>query len=239
MGPVIPAKGRVPLPVVPLPEGIKPDPVRQWVCLLLEAGCEPARVWPAESAGFAPLLPGHKPSSRRPGQKKAPAAAQQLQEALRLSLAGDPSAPQSATVVHADVEGWLSDARGAICTSEWFLNPAQAVVICANQIEADEALAQLHQAEAHQGNQDDPFDSARLIAEEMEAPYPGWKFDGTSPVRLAGEVGPDDRWNHVYLSPGCRSLSRLELLPAVHSHPISLHFVDSVEREPPWKLAGQ
>ena len=238
-------------PENPLPKGLDPDPSREFV-KQLEEGKEPGEVMAGyqKSIGFGPLLPGcASPSERWSCRKKprlviekvesglrpliktphreddGPGKVEQLQEAWRLHLAGDPSAPRSTLVVHDDQKGLLSAAKDAICTTEWFLNPAYAVVICADNREADEVLAQLHQPGAHQGNNDDPFDSARWIAEEIEAPYPGWKFDGASPVRLASEVGPDDLWAHVYLSPGCRSLSRLELLPAVHKYPVSLHFV--------------
>lgn len=217
-------RGHVPRRATPLPNSISPDPVRQWVDLL-SAGLDPAEMWPFEGAGHSWLLPDHHPADNSPGQKKKPLAVQQIYQALELLLAEDPRAPRSALEVHPALSGWISSAQGAICTPEWFLKPDRAVVICADNREADEVLAQLHQPGAHQCNNDDPFDSARWIAEEIEAPYPFWKFDGASPVRLASEVGPDDRWAHVYLSPGCRSLSRLELLPAVHEYPVSLHFV--------------
>lgn len=213
-----------------MPKRTHPDPVRQWVDLLKAGKVEPADMWPSEGAGHSWLLPGHMPADSPPEQKKPSEADQQMRKAWRLHLAGDPSAPRSALVVHDDQEGLLSAAKDAICTPEWFLNPAYAVVICADKSETDEVLAQLHQPQPHQGSNDDPFDSARWIAEEIEAPCPGWKFDGASPVRLASEVGPDDRWAHVYLSPGCSSLSRLELLPAVHGYPVSLHFVRQSQR---------
>jgi hypothetical protein len=56
MGPATATKGKVPLPVAPLPGKVSLDPVRK-VEEFLEDGQEPAKAFRDTSDGFAWLLP--------------------------------------------------------------------------------------------------------------------------------------------------------------------------------------
>ena len=239
--------GRLRLPVVSLPPKLHHDPIRPLVALL-EAGLSPEQALPNESAGLQLLLHAtelrrdkddeaeasrltrlakcrHLPS-RFNRQASKPTQAEMLaKEALRHQVAGHPYAPRSAIRVHPTLGGLTHAAQNLICQSEWFLDPSLAVVVAADKGEADETLAQLHQPAAHQGNQDDPFDSAQWVAEEQMPPFAGWKFDGPPPVRLASEIKSDEFWSEVFLAPRCRELLTQELLPAVRAARVGLHLV--------------
>ena len=66
--------------------------------------------------------------------------------------------------------------------------------------------ALLRQLMAGQGSSEDPLAAAQWVAEELMAPFPGWKYDGPPPVRLASEIRPGESWREVILSPRCRKL---------------------------------
>ncbi|MEA5391149.1 hypothetical protein VB738_07720 [Cyanobium gracile UHCC 0139] len=138
-------------------------------------------------------------------------------------MAGDPDAPISAISRHNSLAGLVNAAQSVICQPGWFLDPSQAVLVAADQAELDELMALLRQPMAGQGSDEDPLAAAQWVAENLMALYPGWKFGGALPVRLASEIGPEDSWREVFLSPRCLKLLALEVLPAVRAAKVGLH----------------
>lgn len=232
-----------PYPEMPLPKGVPSDPVAAFVALL-EAGLAPQQIWPACSTGFGDLLasPRWEESIEHDEEPLTswlqlvepytpawgegyPTKLRRMQEIIRRQWIANGTAPKSAIGVAHSLEGWIWSAQGAICTPDWFLDPTQAVVICADEIEVTKVEAMLsHDYEDPERNEDQ-LSSARWVAESLMAPSPEWRYSGAGPVVLASEILPGASWREVFLSPGCRGLTADQLLPAVVAAKIGVHVV--------------
>lgn len=204
-----------------------PDPIGDWIVDLLHDAHEgrPPR-WPTRSKGLQELLPSSRLERGRGGAAASETPqAQDLQEALRQRVASEADAPSSAVCLHRHLQDLICAAQGAICTPDWFLDPTQAVVICADGIEARKVEAMLsHDYEDPERNEDQ-LSSARWVAESLMAPSPEWRYSGTGPVVLASEIPPGAVWDEVFLSPGCRGFTADQLLPAVGAAQVGVHVV--------------
>ncbi len=236
--------GHLPFPAVSLRSSVHLDPISVTEALL-ETGVEPAQAWPVASAGHQALLyeaellrhadddaelaqSAHAATrrlipSRIDGRTSLNRAAKLTQEALRLQRKDVSSAPLSAIRVHARLFDLIAAAQRLLCNPGWFLDPSQAVFVCANQEELEHVLALMRQPMVGQGSDEDPLAAAQWVAENLMAPYPGWKFGGALPVRLASEIGPEDSFREVILSPRCWELLPQELLPTVRAARVGLH----------------
>ena len=197
-------------------ERIPLDPVRD-LEKMLEGGLEPAQVW-----SFVRTC-GHFFLASNAVLKPETAAYQLAQQGLKKMKAGDPEAPLSAISAHDKLTGWRNAAQGAICRPGWFLDPSQAVVVCADQADIEGTMALQRLPAAGQGSNEDPLEAAQWVAEELMPPFSGWKFNGAPVVRLASEIGPGDSWREVFLSARCLELPALDVLPAVRAARVALH----------------
>jgi len=200
------------------------DPKRQ-VEQLLENGMESAQVWQlVRTSGYYYLLSNAVLTAPLPGQKleEGTMAYQQMQGALERLMAGDPDAPASAISVHDKPGGWANAAQGVICQPSRFLDPSLAVVIAADMEDLEAHMARLREPMAGQDSNEDSLAAAQWVAENLMAPYPGWKFAGPLPVRLASEIKPGESWREVFLTQRCLELPALEVLPAVRAARVGL-----------------
>jgi hypothetical protein len=236
---------RLPLPAVSLPSKVHLDPISV-IEALLETGVEPVQAWPAISAGFQPLLYDdellqdvddeaeaarleqlatlrHIPS-RFDGRTGLNQAAKLTQEALRRRLKDLTSAPLSAIRVHPRLADLIAVAQRLLCDPGCFLDPSRAVLVCADEEDRALRLAELRRPMARQASNEDPLAAAQWVAEELMAPHPGWKYSGPLPVRLASEIGPDDFFREVLVSPRCwEQLTAEELLGVIHAARVGIH----------------
>jgi hypothetical protein len=197
-------------------ERIPLDPVRD-LQKMMEGGLEPAQVW-----SFVRTC-GHLFLASNAVLKPETAAYQLAQQGLKKMKAGDPEAPLSAISAHDKLTGWRNAAQGAICRPGWFLDPSQAVVVCADQADIEVTMALMRLPAAGQGSDEDPLEAALWVAEELMPPCSGWKFNGTPVVRLASEIGPGDSWREVFLSTRCLELPAPDVLPALRAARVALH----------------
>ncbi|WP_216913889.1 MULTISPECIES: hypothetical protein [unclassified Synechococcus] len=206
------------------PKQIPLDPKRQLV-QILESGMESALAWEfVHTCGHFYLLSNAVLAAPFLGRElvEGVKAYQRVQVALERLMAGDPDAPISAICRHSSLAGLINAAQNVICQPGWFLDPSQVVLVAADQAELDALMALLRQPMAGQGSDEDPLAAAQWVAENLMAPYPGWKISGPLPVRLASEIGPEDSWREVFLSPRCLELPALEVLPAVRAARVGL-----------------
>lgn len=204
-----------------------PDPIGDWIVDLLHDAHE-GRLprWPTRSKGLQELLPSSQMERGRGGAAASETPqAQDLQEALRQRVASEADAPSSAVCVHRHLQDLICAAQGVICTPDCFLDPIQAVVICADGIEATNIKAMLRHDYEDPERNEDQLSSARWVAESLMAPSPEWRYSGAGPVVLASEILPGASWREVFLSPGCRGLTADQLLPAVVAAKIGVHVV--------------
>lgn len=241
---------RYPLPEISLPPDLSLDPIRV-VETLLENGLGPEQAFPRQSEGLQSLLSctklwrergDEKEAARQPelaSYRRVPSrfkpkpteAATLAQEAFRRQIKNLPNAPRSAIRRHGHLAGLVTAAQHSICQPGWFFDPCQ-VVIGADEADVEEMMRLLRMPMQDKDRipedlPEDPFESARWIAEELMAPRQPipWRFNGPLPVRLAYSIGPDDSFREVHLSPRCWLLSGPELLPAVRAARVGLHFV--------------
>jgi hypothetical protein len=200
----------------------------QQLLRMVESGMESAQIWElAHTHGASVLLSNAEVKAPRHGQElqEAPQAYRLLQGVLERLVAGDPDSHTSAISAHRTLAGLIAAAQAAICQPDWFLDPTRAVVIAADEEERDQLLALLRQPMAGQGSDEDPLEAAQWVAEELMPPCPGWKYAGPPPVRLASEIGPEDSFLEVFLSPRCRELTAQLLLPSIRAVRVGLHVV--------------
>jgi hypothetical protein len=202
--------------------------------VLLKNGMEPVQLWQLVcTSGNFSLMSNAVLTAPPPGQKleEAPQsyrAYEQTQGALERLIAGDPDAPISAISFHDKPGGGGNAARAAICKPSWFFDPSSAVVVAADSEDLDACMAQLRKPIAGQDSNEDPLASAQWVAEELMAPFPGWRYSGPAPVLLADQVRTGDSWREVFLSPGCRGLRADQLLPVVGAAQVGLHIAKGI-----------
>lgn len=261
---------RLPLPAVSLPSGVDLDAISALEAQL-ETGVEPVRAWPAVSAGLQALL--YEPELLRDAEEDAEAAqgahvgtrrkipsrfdtqlpslnraAKLTQEALRLHREDLLKAPLSAIRVHPRLADLVAAAQRLLCDPGWFLDPSRAVFVAADEQERTLMLALLRQPMVGQATNEDSLAAAQWVAEELMPLHPGWKYNGPPPVRLPSEIGPDDSFREVIISPRCwEQLTAEELLRVIYAARVGIHTLrkggddqvpDRLWPDRPWDWTG-